>query len=65
MSRNEEQWRKYSDVVLMPDVGAIPWDGFDNAMRMIEAGERAAEQALPRIREWIGSGQVASLRRPA
>jgi NTE family protein len=65
MSQNEEVWRKYSDVVLMPDVGAIPWDGFDNAMRMIEAGERAAEQALPRIREWIGSRETDSLRRSA
>jgi NTE family protein len=65
LSQNEEVWRKYSDVVLMPEVGAIPWDGFDNAMRMIEAGERAAEQALPQIREWIGSSQTASLRRSA
>jgi NTE family protein len=65
LSQNEEVWRKYSDVVLMPEVGAIPWDGFDNAMRMVEAGERAAEQALPQIREWIGSSQTASLRRSA
>lgn len=54
MAHNEERWRKYSDIVLMPDVGSIPWDGFENAKRMIEAGERAAEQALPRIREWLG-----------
>jgi NTE family protein len=53
MSFNEEGWRKESDIVLTPDVGAIPWDGFQNAMSMIEAGERAAEQALPRIREWL------------
>ncbi|MGA2715324.1 MAG: patatin-like phospholipase family protein [Bryobacteraceae bacterium] len=65
MSQNEEVWRKDSDVVLMPAVGAIPWDGFDNAMRMVEAGERAAEQALPQIREWIGSRQPGSLRRSA
>jgi len=62
MSQNEEVWRKHSDVVLTPDVGAIPWDGFDNAMRMVEAGERAAEQALPQIREWIGSGHPAAPR---
>jgi NTE family protein len=54
MSYNEEGWRKESDIVLMPDVGAIPWDGFENAMHMIEAGERAAEQALPQIRQWLG-----------
>jgi len=37
MSYNEEGWRRESDVVLMPDVGAIPWDGFQNSMLMIEA----------------------------
>lgn len=52
MSEHEERWRRYSDVVLTPDVAAIPWDGFANSLRMIEAGERAAEEALPRIREW-------------
>jgi len=33
-------------------------------MRMIEAGERAAEQALPQIREWLGNrgGSVPPLR---
>jgi NTE family protein len=60
MSQNEEVWRKYSDVVLMPDVGAIPWDGFNNALLMIEAGERAAEEALPQIRKWIGKKPLAA-----
>ena len=53
MARNEFEWRKQSDLVLMPDVGAIPWDGFGNSKRMIDAGELAAEQALPQIREWL------------
>ncbi|HEY3825859.1 MAG TPA: patatin-like phospholipase family protein [Bryobacteraceae bacterium] len=63
MSFNEEGWRKESDVVLMPDVGSIPWNGFENAMNMIAAGECAAEQALPQIREWLAS--VDSLPRSA
>jgi NTE family protein len=54
MASNEEGWRKLSDVVIMPDVAAIPWDGFENALNMIAAGERAAEQALPTIRQWLG-----------
>jgi NTE family protein len=58
MANSEEAWRKESDIVLMPDVGAIPWDGFGNALRMIEAGEHAAELALPRIREWLGNAAV-------
>ncbi|MDP9054785.1 MAG: patatin-like phospholipase family protein [Acidobacteriota bacterium] len=59
MSYNEEGWRRESDIVMMPDVGAIPWDGFENALLMIEAGERAAEQALPEIRQWLGRKQPA------
>ncbi len=53
MSEHEENWRKYSDVVLTPDVATIPWDGFDNSRRMIDAGESATEEALPHIREWL------------
>jgi hypothetical protein len=58
MSENEESWRKHSDVVLTPDVAAIPWDGFANSRRMIEAGESATEAALPRIREWIETAGI-------
>ena len=60
MSQNEDAWRKQSDLVLMPDVGAIPWDGFHSAQRMIEAGERAAAQALPRIRALLGNRYLPS-----
>jgi hypothetical protein len=41
MANNEDSWREHSDLVLLPDVGSIPWDGFENAKRMIEAGESA------------------------
>lgn len=60
MANNEDSWRKHSDLVLLPDIGAIPWDGFENAKRMIEAGERAAERALPQIREWLGQASAAA-----
>jgi NTE family protein len=53
MARTEESWRKYSDSVITPEIGAIVWDGFSNAQRLIEAGEAAAEKALPRIRKWL------------
>lgn len=53
MAHNEENWRRHCDVVLTPEVGAIPWDGFENAQRMVEAGEAAAEKALPEIRSWM------------
>jgi NTE family protein len=54
MATNEAGWRKESDVVIIPDVASIPWDGFENALNMIQAGERAAEMALPAIRGWLG-----------
>jgi NTE family protein len=53
MARNDARWRSYSDLILTPDVANIPWDGFANAKRMVEAGEAAAEAALPKIREWL------------
>jgi NTE family protein len=60
MSRSEEGWRRYSDLVISPDVGKIPWDGFHNAQRMIEAGEVAAEAALPEIRRWLKRRSIGS-----
>jgi NTE family protein len=63
MSRSEEGWRRHSDLVIMPDVGRIPWDGFQNAKRMIEAGEAAAEAALPEIRSWLKQSRIRQ-RRP-
>ena len=71
MSRSEEGWRRHSDLVITPDVGRIPWDGFQNAQRMIEAGEAAAEAALPEIRKWLQQGRIrqrwpgGSLRSPS
>ena len=54
MSFNEEGWRKDSDLVVMPDVGSIPWDGFENAMNMIAAGERAAaKKPFRRFVKWL------------
>jgi NTE family protein len=62
MEHSEENWRKYSDAVITPDVGSIPWDGFGNAQRLIEAGQIAAEQALPRIRRWLATPDRDGLR---
>ncbi len=59
MAHNVENWRRHTDIVITPDVGAITWDGFENAQRMIEAGEAAAEKALPEIRRWLGREPAA------
>lgn len=51
--RMEPEWRGVSDIVLTPDVEEHSWDGFSGAKRLVEAGENAAEAALPKIREWL------------
>jgi NTE family protein len=51
--RLEPEWRKYSDLVITPEVGTLAWDSFENANRMIEMGEKAAEAALPSIKQWL------------
>jgi hypothetical protein len=52
-TRTERDWRRYSNVVIQPDVSGIPWDGFENTGRLIESGEKAALAALPRILAWL------------
>lgn len=56
--RTESQWRRSADLVLTPDVRHVGWDGFANADKLIEAGEKAALAALPVIRRWFAEVQV-------
>jgi NTE family protein len=53
--RTENTWRQHSDFVIEPDIGAIEWDGFASGPQLIEAGEKAATQALPHIQTWLQS----------
>jgi NTE family protein len=55
MERNGSHWRRASDVVIAPEVK----DSFGDARQMIEAGERAAEAALPQILKWLPSAVAA------
>jgi NTE family protein len=50
----EELWRKYSDVVIEPAVSDNGWNSFENGHGMIEAGELAAQAALPHILKILG-----------
>jgi NTE family protein len=52
-SQTEDTWRRESDLVIAPDVGAIEWDGFGCGPDLLRAGETAALAALPRIQEWL------------
>jgi NTE family protein len=61
-SQTEETWRRESDLVIAPDVGAIEWDGFACGPDLLLAGEAAALAALPYIQEWLsGSAHANSL----
>jgi NTE family protein len=59
-SRNEEVWRKDSDLILAPDVRSIEWDGFGCGPELIKAGETAALEAIPKIQEWLAGPQAVS-----
>jgi NTE family protein len=61
-SQNEEAWRKDSDMVLVPDVRAIEWDGFGCGTELLKAGEAAALAAIPKIKEWLAVPDTISAR---
>src|SRR5581483_2315212 len=53
----EDGWRRMSDIVIVPEVESVQWDEFTSAQKLVEAGERAAEKALPEIRAWMAAAQ--------
>jgi NTE family protein len=63
-SRAEESWRRHSDIIVTPDVTGVAWDGFRSGVEMIEAGERAAEAALPQIRKWLDPAYIRAATHP-
>jgi NTE family protein len=52
-SRTEHEWRRHSSVVITPKVRDVAWDGFQSCANLIQAGEQAAEQAMPHILAWF------------
>src|SRR3989442_303908 len=52
-NRAEVAWRRDADLIITPHVTSVAWDGFKSGLEMIEAGEKAAEAALPEIRKWL------------
>lgn len=59
--RTEAQWRRHSNIVIMPEVKDIGWNSFESAHLLVEAGERAAKAVIPQILRWLGDkpGEVA------
>jgi NTE family protein len=52
-ARTEESWRRESDLVVVPDVRRVEWDGFGCGEQMVKAGEEAAESAMGVIQGWL------------
>jgi len=63
-ARTENSWRRYSNVVIRPHCGALSWDSFASADRLIELGEEAAMAAMPAIKKWL-KAPVADAHAPA
>jgi len=57
-------WEAAADVILQPDVRGFSYDGFDRAPELIRAGEIAARNALPAIKQWFAQPQAALLATP-
>ena len=49
----EKEWRDNSDLVITPDVTGMEWDAFGSADKLIQAGEIAALEAVPKIKAWL------------
>ncbi len=52
-TRSEQEWRDNSDMVIVPDVTGMEWDAFGSADKLIQAGEIAALEAVPKIKAWL------------
>ena len=50
---SEHGWRKQTDLLIAPEVGAVGWNGFTRSRELVEAGEAAALSAIPKIQEWF------------
>jgi NTE family protein len=56
----ESTWRNASDLVLVPDLKSVEWNGFDAGPDLVRAGEAAALDALPAIASWLTGPKLAS-----
>ena len=63
-THNESQWRAHSDVVITPDVTGMEWDAFGSAEKLIQAGEIAALEAVPKIKAWLGAAPAIATTKP-
>lgn len=48
--RSERDWRRYSNIVIEPQVSELSWDSFSSCRELIVAGEQATIAVLPHIK---------------
>lgn len=51
--RSEQAWRHDSDLIIVPDLKAIEWNGFESGPELVSAGAAAALAVLPAIHSWF------------
>jgi NTE family protein len=51
--RSAPLWRSASDVLIQPQIEGVSHDAFHRHADLIDAGRKAAERVLPRIRAWL------------
>jgi len=59
-NRFERSWRSETDLVIAPDVRGVDWNAFSRGPELVQAGESAAQAALPKIREWFTANAEAT-----
>jgi NTE family protein len=62
-SLNEASWRDRCDLVIEPEVAHFRWDDFERAEELIAAGERAAREALPALRDLLQQRTTEGIRK--
>lgn len=58
-------WESAADLVITPDVRGFSYDGFERAPELIRAGEKVAQEALPKIKAWIAQPEAQKVKVPA
>ena len=56
---SEASWREASDLVMMPDLKSVDWNGFDSGPELVKAGETAALGGAAEIRSWLAGADLA------
>lgn len=57
----QDTWERHADLVIRPDIQGLAWDDFGRANQAIEAGEAAAQLALPRIQQLLADSKRSAL----